>query len=177
MKNSELFNPGCPAEHAKKLVKAYALRGLLDNCGAYKWDKLLAMQNAVYTEWLAAVRASTTSFNCDFYEWLGCDCDSAFVFRPGDLVKHDGHYCVVVRRHPSGVDWANSWHLRNGIVVKETWPQPLRTVELKDADGHVSVENALAENIEPTDFPPEVFALACRKAKDCPILKGGSDGE
>lgn len=178
MRNDELFSPHCPDEHAKNLVESYVMRGLVDGRGTYWPNKLLARQYDVYLEWLAAVRESADGFNrCGFYEWLSRDCDAAFVFKPGDLVKHDGHYCVVVRRCPSRVDWVNSWRLRSGTPTQEPWPDSLNTVELKDSDGRTCVVNALAEGIEPADIPPEVFALACGRAKECPMMKGGRDGE
>jgi hypothetical protein len=174
MRNDELFNPGCPNDHAKKLVNGYVMRGLLDDRGSYLPNKLLARQHAVYLEWLAAVHESYTTFSCGFYEWLSRSCHSAFVFKPGDLVKHDGRYCVVTRRCPGGIEWANSWRLHCGMPKLGPWPQRMDTVELKDPDGHTYTVNALAGNIEPADIPPEVFALACGKAKDCPMMKGAA---
>ena len=177
MRNDELFSPDCPNDRAQKLVMNYALRGLGDNRGTYSSDKLLAKQHAVFLEWLAAVRGSTTSFDCGFYEWLGRSCDAAFALRPGDLVKYSGVYCVVARRRTREVTWVNSWRLRNGMPVQEPWPQPMREVELKDPDGKVFIVDVLNGSVEPADIPPEVFALACGRAKDCPMMKGGRDGE
>lgn len=174
MKNYELFSPHCPNDHAKRLVKGYAMRGLLDDRGTYSPDKLLARQQAVYLEWLAAVRKSKSDFDCGFYEWLCRDRDSAFVFKPGDLVKFDGRYCVVVRRF-LGMSWVDNWRMRDGMPTQEPWPQPLDTVELKDSDGRTSFADALAGSIEPADIPPEIFALACGKAKDCPMMNGGCE--
>lgn len=174
MRNDELFRPGCPDDHANKLVKNYVLRGLLDNRGTYSPKELMARQYAVYLDWLAAVHGSSTGFSCGFYEWLSRKCDAAFVFKPGDLVKHGGRYCVVVRRYPNGVEWVNDWRLRGGTPAKEPWPIPVSTVELKDPDGRTFIETALAGDIEPADIPPEVFALACEKAKDYPMLKGNN---
>lgn len=176
MRNDELFRPWCPDGRSRQLVLGYALRGLLDCRSTYRTEDLLARQYAVYEEWLAAVRESTTGFDCDFYEWLDRGCDAAFVFRPGDLVKSDGRYCVVSRRCPCGIDWVKSWRLRNGRPVQESWPQPMTDVELKDSNGKVFIVDALAGVVEPADIPPEVFALACEKAKGCPMLKGGRDG-
>lgn len=173
MRNDELFSPGCPNDHAKRLVNGYVLRGLTDNHGSYSTDRLLARQGLVYEEWMAEVRKHRPSFDCGFYEWLSRDCDAAFVFEPGDLVKHDGHYCVVVQRCPTGISWVSSWRLRNGAVVQEPWPQAISTVKLKDPYDREYVVNALVEDIEPADIPPEIFALACGKAKDCPMMKGG----
>ena len=177
MRNDELFSPNCPDDHAKKLAKFYVMRGLTDERGTYFADTLLARQNAVYEEWLAAVRGSTTSFDCGFYEWLGRSCDAAFALRPGDLVKYSGVYCVVARRRTREVTWVISWRLRNGMPVQEPWPQPMREVELKDPDGKVFIVDVLNGPVEPADIPPEVFALACEKAKGCPMMKGGRDGK
>lgn len=171
MRNEELFSPGCPVAHAKKLVMDYVLRGLTDDRGTYFPDRLLAKQHAVYEEWLTAIREFKPDFDCDFYEWLGRSGDAAFVFRPGDLVKHDGRYSVVVRRCTQS-GWMNHWHIRNRMPVQDVWPLPLCAIELKDPDGRTCVVDALAENIEPADIPPEVFALACGKAKNCPMVKG-----
>lgn len=175
LRNDELFSPDCPDDHAKKLVVNYALRGLVDGRGTYSPDKLLARQHAVFLEWLAAVHEHQSTFSCGFYEWLCRGCDSAFVFRPGDLVEFGGRYCVVVRRRTREVTWVNSWRIRCGMPVQDSWPQPVTMVELKDADGRVSIPDALCESIAPADIPPEIFALACGKAKDCPMMKGGCE--
>lgn len=177
MRNDELFSPACPDEHAKRLVNGYVMRGMKDGRGAYSPDRLLARQLEVYAEWLAAIREYSVNFGCGFYEWLNRDSDSAFVLKPGDLVKCSGSYCVVVRRRTREVPWTNSWRLRNGKPVQEPWPPPMHEVELKDSDGKVIIVDALHGAIEPANIPPEVFALACGRAKDCPMLKGGRDGE
>jgi len=177
MRNDELYSPNCPDDHAKKLVTNYVLRGLVDGRGTYSPDKLLARQHAVFLEWLAAVHESHPLFACGFYEWLCRNCDAAFVFKPGDLVKYDGRYCVVAQRRTREVTWVNSWHMRGAFTLQEPWPLPIREVELKDPDGKVFVVDALHGSVEPADIPPEVFALACGRAKDCPMLKGGRDGE
>lgn len=175
MRNVELFSPKCPNDHAERLVLNYVLRGLLGDNKSYRPEKLLAMQHAVYEEWLAEVHKHCPTFSCGFYEWLSRDCDAAFVLKPGDLVKYDSHYCVVVSRCPAGMGWVNSWRFRHGLPKLDPWPQRLSTVELKDPNGHRYVVNALADSIEPTDIPPEIFALACGKAKDCPMMKGGAE--
>lgn len=172
MRNDELFSPHCPNDHAKKLVKGYVMRDLVDDRGSYWPGVMLARQHAVYEEWLSAVRNNTTSFECGFYEWLCRDCDSAFVFKPGDLVKFNGHYCVVSHIYIYGMTWVKHWRLRNGTVVHERWPNPLTKVELKDPAGKTFIVDALHGSIEPTDIPPEVFALACGKAKGCPLMNG-----
>lgn len=174
MKNGELYSPNCPDDHAKKLVKAYVLRGLTDDRGTYFTDKLLARQYAVYEEWLAEMRKSITSFDCSFYEWLGRggNGDPAFIFKPGDLVKHNGHHCVVVRRDTRNMGWTNRWRIRDGKPVQESGPQPVCVVELRGSDGRALTVHALDANLEPADIPPEVFALACSKASDCPMMRG-----
>ena len=175
MRNDELLSPNCPDSRASRLVRAYVLRGLVDNRGAYRPQDLLARQYAVYEVWLEEVRKHTTSFSCGFYEWLCRDCDSAFMFMPGDLVKHDGQYCVVTRWYPEGISWSNRWRLRNGVPTQETWPMQVKMIELKYHDGrHSGAVDALDKNIEPADIPPEVFALACEKAKGCPMMRGGA---
>lgn len=173
MRNDELFTPGCPNDHAKKLVNGYVMRGLLDDRGSYFPSKLLARQHDVYLGWLATIHEYNSLFSCGFYEWLSRSCDAAFVFKPGDLVKYNGRYCVVTRRCPSGVDWEDSWRFRYGMPVLEAWPKRLNTVELKNSDGTVFIIDVLNGVVEPADIPPEVFALACGKAKDCPMMKGG----
>lgn len=175
MRNDELFSPHCQDDSVKALVKGYVMRDLLDDHGAYYPEKLLARQYAVYEEWLAAVRESTTSFVCGFYEWMSRDCDAAFVFKSGDLVKCSGRYYVVVRRRTREVTWVNSWRLRNGKTVQEPWPNPITEVELKNPDGKVSIVDVLCGCIKPADIPPEIFALACGKAKVCPMMRGGAE--
>lgn len=173
MRNDELFNPNCPDSHASKLVCAYVLRGMLDNREAYFPQDLLARQYAVYEAWLEKVRKHTPCFSCGFYEWLCRDCDSAFVFKPGDLVKYDGCYCIVTHWHTEGTSWAKSWRMRNGVPTQETWPTQMNTIELKDSYGRTRIVNVLSKDLEPADIPPEVFAIACSKAKVCPMMRGG----
>lgn len=174
MRNDELYSPSCPDARAKKLVNGYVLRGLAAD-GTYPLPGLLARQHAVYLEWLAAMRERRPKFDCGFHEWMSRSCDSAFVFRPNDLVKYGGRYHVVVRRCPRGVDWEDVWRLRNGMPSRESWPRPASAVELKDPDGRALVVDALAAGVEPADIPPEVFSLACGKAKGCPMMKGGAE--
>ena len=177
MRNDELYSPGCLDDHAKRLVLAYALRGVIDDRGCYSEQELLAAQHRVYKEWLAAVRETTTGFDCSFYEWAarGDMCDAAFVFAPGDLVKHNGRYCVVAERITRSVSWTEKWRIVNGVPRLGSWPQPMAAVVLKEADGSRHSVNAF--DLEPADIPPEVFALVCGRAKDCPMMKGGRDGE
>jgi hypothetical protein len=175
VRNDELFSPNCQDDKAKKLVNGYVMRGLTDDRGSYSPSKLLARQHAVYLKWLATVHEYSPTFSCGFYEWRCRSCDAAFIFKPGDLVKYDGRYCVVVRRCPSGVGWANSWRLRYGMPSLGLWPDQMTAVELKDPDGRTYTVDALDRNIEPADIPPEVFALACGKAKNCPMMKGGTE--
>lgn len=175
MRNDELFRPDCPVKGVKELVKAYVLRGLADSSGAYMEDQLLARQHAIYEGWLTAMRERFPKFECGFYEWLGRRCDAAFVFQPGNLVKFDGRYCMVVRRRTHEVTWTTEWRLRRGAPTVVAWPREVRSVELKDPSGNVFIVDALCASIEPSDIPPEVFALACGRAKDCPMMKGGAE--
>lgn len=172
MKNDELFTPR-PDTHSGQLILAYGLRGLLDERGAYRPQDLLACQYAVYEKWLAEAQRYLPGTSCDFYEWLHRDCDSAFIFKPGDLVKYDGRYCVVTRWNPDGISRANCWCIRNGAPTQETLPMPMTMIGLKDSNGHTRIADALSKSLEPADIPPEIFALACGKAKDCPMMKGG----
>lgn len=174
MRNDELFRPDCQDDYAKGLVNGYVMRGLLDERGSYSPSKLLARQHAVSLEWIAAVHEGCSTFSCSFYEWLSRDCDAAFVFKPGDLVKYDGRYCVVTRRCPDGVKFEDSWRLRLGMPTLGSWPQRMNKVELKDPDNRTYIVDALDRKIEPADIPPEVFSLACAKAKDC-LMKGGAE--
>lgn len=172
MRNDELFNPNCPDPHASRLVRAYVLRGLVDGRGTYYPDKLLGMQHAVYEEWLAAIRTSKPKFYCGFYEWQSRDCDSAFALKPGDLVKYNGQYCVVIGRRLRNMVWSTKWRLVDGTPELRDWPKTITAVKLKDTAGEVSIVDVLGGSIEPADIPPEIFALACGKAKDCPMMKG-----
>lgn len=176
MKNMELYSPACPDEHAKALVMAGPLRGLFDDRGCYFPEQLLGMQLEVFREWREAVREGCPAFDCDFYEWMLREEDSAFVLKPGQLVKWDKGYGVVSARLTRSVGWVSHWQVVSASLTKNEWPQPMRMVDVKTPDGRIRAVNALDENIEPADIPPEVFALACGKAKDCPMLKGGSNG-
>lgn len=176
MKNMELYSPSCPDEHAKALVLAGPLRGLLDDRGCYSPEELLRMQLEVFKEWLEAAREVHPSFDCNFYEWMLREEDSAFVLQPGQLVKWDKGYAVVSARLTRGVGWVNRWQVVSASLTRDEWPQPMRAVDVKTPNGRTHAVNALAMNIEPADIPPEVFALACGKAKNCPMLKGGRDG-
>lgn len=172
MKNDELFSPHCPDELAGRLVFAYVLRGLLDDKKSYYPEKLLARQHAVYEEWLAAMRKSKPKFSCGFYEWMSRDGDSAFVLKPGDLVKYNGQYCVVTSRHIRDVTWLSKWRLSDGMPEMRDWPKSIIAVKLKDSVGKVSIVDVLSGYIEPADVPPEIFALACEQAKNCPTENG-----
>lgn len=175
MRNDELFSPNCPDEHAKRLVMGYALRGLVDSIGCYSAEGLVNAQFRVYKEWLAAVRASKPGFSCGFYEWLARDADAAFIFRPGDLVKYDGRYCVVADRLTGGMGWVNKWRITGAVPAREEWPQTLAALDVREADGRTRCLNGLDNGLKPADIPPEVFALACGRAKDCPMMNGGAE--
>lgn len=176
MKNSELYSPACPDERAKALVMAGPLRGVVDKQGSYAQNSLLDAQVKVFREWREAARGDgVPDFDCDFYEWMERRADAAFLVRPGQLVKYGGKYGVVAARIEKGLGWAARYAVRRACLVHEKWPQPMNAVIVKTADGLERSTNAL--DLEPADFPPEVFALACGRAKDCPMLKGGRDGE
>lgn len=178
MRNRELYSPACPDAHAKALVLAGPLRGLLDDRGCYFTEKLLEKQLEVFREWREAAReADHPAFDCNFYEWLDREEDSAFVLRPGQLVKWGKGYGVVSARLTRDVSWVNQWRVVSASLMEDAWPQPMRAVEIKTPDGLTHAMNALDGALGPADIPPEVFALACGRAKDCPMLKGGRDGE
>lgn len=178
MRNYELFTPRCLDEHAKRLVLGYALRGLLDDGGYYKEERLLAMQYGIYERWLADTRKWRPGFACGFYEWLLRNEDSAFIFRAGDLVKYNGRYCVVMNQLIVVPAWESKWRILDKKPRATDWPSQTTTLDVKEADGRIHCVNGLDGGLEPADIPPEVFALACGKAKDCPMLKGGRlDGE
>lgn len=177
MRNDELFSPRCPDKRVKNLVLNYALREALDSDKCYTDKTLLAVQHRIYEEWLAAVRETKPGFTCCFYEWMARSADSALIFKTGDLVKYKGRYCVVVRQPNYAAGWERKWRITNITPALEDWPLPLTTLGVKDADGRVCSLRGLDASLEPADIPPEVFALACGRAKDCPILKGGRDGE
>ena len=175
MKNSELYSLSCPDERIKGLVFKYAMREVLDGDGCYTDKGLLVAQYRVYEEWLAAVRKTKPGFVCCFHEWMSREGDYAFVLRPGDLVKYDGRYSVVGARltGKDRVSWGSKWRLDGDVPVLADWPKPLDALSVKDADGRVFNVYGLGR-IESADIPPEVFALACGKAKDCPMLKGNN---
>lgn len=52
-------------------------------------------------------------------------------------------------------------------------PASLRRLSVEYPDGSVHSIDAEDEGLEPADIPPEVFALACGRAKGCPMMKGG----
>lgn len=174
MRNSELFSPACPDDHAKRLVLGYALRGVMDDRRHWSEERLLAAQYRVYEEWRAVLRKLNPGFTCCFHEWLARAEDSAFIFRPGDLVEYNGRYCVVMDRDARGIGWREKWRITTGTTpTKEDWPQQLTALTVKDADGRIYCPHGRACGLEPADIPPEVFELACRKAKECPMMKGG----
>lgn len=172
MKNMELYSPACPDAHAKALVLAGPLRGLLDDRGCYCSEKLLEMQLEVFKEWREAAREGRPGFDCDFYEWMLREEDSAFVLKPGQLVKWDKGYGVVSARLTHGVGWVNHWHVVSASRTQNPWPQPMTMVQVKTPDGQAHTVNALDDGLEPSDIPPEIFALACGKARECPMLNG-----
>lgn len=169
--NHELFGFNLGGE-AKALAVRYALRGILDDRGTYRQDILLSRQLEIYTEWLAFARCSNpalAAYDCSFYEWKLRDGDSAFLVRPGHLVTLDGAYAVVVGRIFPGI--CGCWRVRpDGVAALDTAPQSCRQVEVRFADGKTSRVDAL--KLKPADIPAEIFALACGKAADCPMMKG-----
>jgi hypothetical protein len=169
MKNFEYYAAG----NKNAVVRRYALRGVVDERGAYRPEDMLKAQHRVYMDWLEHVKKTAKRsdlFSCSFYEWQLRNADTTFVVRPGDLVKYRGVYCLVKdRTDPS---WCNAWRVVDGTVRQAEWPQPLCTINLEFPDGHEGYCNAEDSDLEPADIPPEVFALACGRAKDCPMLKG-----
>jgi hypothetical protein len=168
--NKELF--GFNLDAAKPLAVRYALRGVLDDRGTYRPDILLRRQLEIYTEWLAFARCSNVAlaaYDCSFYEWSLREGDPAFLVKPGHLVMLDGAYAVVVGRVFPGI--CGCWRVRpDGTVANDTAPQTCTKVEVRFADGRTSHVDAL--KLKPADIPAEVFALACGKAADCPMMKG-----
>lgn len=178
MRNDELFSPGCPDSRVKSLVLAYALRGVTSSDGVYTGENLLAAQYKVYVEWLATVRVTNPGFVCCFHEWMARDeGDCAFIFSPGDLVKYNGRYCVVMERNAGSVGWTYKWRIPGDVPENKDWPQSLTALNVKEADGRMLCLHGLDAGLKPADIPPEVFALACGRAKECPMMKGGRDGE
>ena len=175
MKNMELYSPTCPDAHAKALVMAGPLRGLLDYKGGYSTERLIGMQLEVFREWREAVREDRPGFDCNFYEWMLREADSAFVVKPGQLVKWDQGYGVILARRTRNVNWVDHWHVVSTSRVQGVWPQPMKAVEVKTTDGRTHMVEALSGTVGPADIPPEVFALACGRAKDCPMMKGGAE--
>ena len=171
MKNFEFY----AFENKHPLLRLYALRGILDNRSSYSLDALLKAQHRVYMDWLEHVKKTATRadlFSCSFYEWLLRNADTAFIVKPGDLVKYGGKFCLVKER--TAPSWCNAWRVADDGTMQQTeWPQPLCTVSLEFPDGLTMSYNASDEGLGPAGIPPEVFALACGRAKDCPMMKGG----
>lgn len=166
MKNFEFYSFG----HRNPMVRRYALRGILDERGSYRPEQLLQVQHKVYKDWLDTMKAYLTGFECPFYEWMLREADTAFVVKEGELVKYKGRYCVVRRKFDP--DWVNAWRVVGDVVQEVRRPNPMRSLSLEYPDGSVHHFNAEDEGLEPADIPPEVFALACGRAKDCPMMKG-----
>lgn len=167
MKNFEFYAPA----NKNQMVLHYALRGLLDERGSYYPEALLKAQHRVYRDWLDTMKTYLNGFECPFYEWMLRAADTSFVVKDGDLVKYDGQYCVVRRRFSP--DWVAAWRVVGDVVREVRRPQPLRGVSVEFPDGRVVSCNAEDSSLKPADIPPEVFALACGRAKDCPMLNGG----
>lgn len=167
--NFEFYDGG----NEDPVVRAYALRGVVDTRGAYSTDNLLKAQHRVYMDWLEHVKKTALRpdlFSCSFYEWLLRNADTAFVVKPGDLVKYKGQFCLVKEREPAS--WCNAWRVIDGTVQHVEWPLAICAIKLEFPDGHTSNYSAESSDLEPADIPPEVFALACKRAKDCPMIKG-----
>ena len=174
MKNYQLFHPDCPDEHLQTLVRRYALRSVCDGVGRCNKD-LLERQYEIYRSWLEwAQGGKGPVVRCDFYEWLLLHADYAFVLKPGDLVKYDESYCVVTSWQVRSPDCnQRGWRMSGSIVVCEDYPEQARCVNIRLTDGRTSTVNVENKSLKPADIPPEVFALACDRAKDCPMMKGG----
>lgn len=166
MKNFEFYAPA----NKNQMVLHYALRGLLDKRGSYYPEELLKAQHRVYRDWLDTMKAYLNGFECPFYEWMLREADTSFVVKDGDLVMYERRYCVVRRRFDP--DWVDAWRVVGDAVREVRRPKPLRSVFVEYPDGSLHSINAEDADLEPADIPPEVFALACGRAKDCPMLKG-----
>ena len=169
MKNFEFY----AFENKHPLLRLYALRGILDERHSYSPDALLKAQHRVYMDWLEHVKRSRVEpdlFSCSFYEWQLRDADTAFIVKPGDLVKYKGEFCLVKNR--PAPSWCNTWRVVDGTVQETERPRPICGLTLEFPDGHTTSCNASDEGLEPAGIPPEVFALACGRAKDCPMMKG-----
>lgn len=170
MRNFEFYAAG----NKNAVVRRYALRGVVDGYGGYSPGNLLKAQYRVYEEWLACVNKIAPNpgmVGCSFYEWMLREADSAFAVKPGDLVKCKRAYCIVKdRTDPS---WCRSWAVVAGAVQQVDRPQPFCTIVLEFPDGHEVRCDATDPCLEPADIPPEVFALACGRARECPMLKEG----
>lgn len=166
MKNFEFYSAG----NRNPMVRRYALRGLLDKRGTYYPEQLLKAQHRVYRDWLDTMRYYLGGFECSFYEWMLREADTSFVVKEGDLVMYKRRYCVV--RRSLDPDWSDAWSVVDGVVRKVRRPNPLRSVSVEYPDGSVQSFDAEDDGFEPADIPPEVFALACGRAKGCPMMKG-----
>lgn len=156
-----------------KMVLNYAMRGVRRDDGSYSLRKLLEAQYKVYEDWLAAMKASASHFECSFYEWGMRRADTAFTVKPGDLIKFNGTYCIVRRRpEPS---WIDSWRIVGGGAQEAKWPQPMCCVEVEYPDGSSHYYNMEDGGIEPADIPQDVLSLARGRAKDCPEVEGGPE--
>ena len=172
MKNFEFY----AGDNKNPMLRSYALRGVVDKQDSYSSDAMLKAQYRVYEDWLEHVKRSIAkpdAFSCSFYEWMLRNADTMFVVRPGDLVKYAGRYCLVKERMAPG--WCTTWRVVDGTVQQAIWPQPLCGLKLEYPDGSDHYINAEDGSLEPADIPPEVFALACGRAKDCPMMKGGAE--
>lgn len=169
MKNFEFYD----VSNKHPLLRSYALRGILNECNSYRASDLLKAQHKVYKDWLDTMRTYLNGFECPFYEWMIRDADTAFVVKEGDLVKYNGQYCVIRRKFDP--KWENFWCVVDGVVREVRRPHSLRTVTGEFPDGSVHRINAEDGGLKPADIPPEVFALACKRAKDCPMMKGGTE--
>lgn len=169
MRNFEFY----AVDSKHPLLRSYALRGVVDARGSYSPERLLKAQHNVYKDWLDTMKTYLKSFECSFYEWMLREADMSFVVKDGDLVKHKGRYCVVRRKlDPT---WESTWCVMCGSVREAMRPKPLKSLHLEHPDGSVRSLNAEDEGLEPADIPPEVFALACGRARECPMLKEGGD--
>lgn len=170
MKNFEFY---AVSSNNHPLLRSYALRGVVDDRGLYSTGDLLKAQHKVYKDWLDTMRTYLNDFECPFYEWMLRGADTAFVVKEGDLVKYNGQYCVVRRKFDPR--WELSWCVVDGVVREVRRPTPLRNVTVEFPDGRTTLISADDGGLVPADIPPEVFALACGRAKDCLMMNRGTE--
>lgn len=177
MDNNQMLTPGCSDKAVSMLAGRYALRGLIDERGAFDETKRLQRAWTVYKRWYAFTKTLpnvSSGWSCGFYEWLMRPADLAMLFEKGDIVIMGDEWNVVHGYGNSGTQTCHHVEVdRDGekaTFIRDTGPRTVDRIILKNAFGTFCEVSVL--NVKPAMVPQEALELLCERAQKCPMMRG-----